>query len=410
LSEDSAELCGHMARMRIFSLEPLGSFGGMDIYDRSFHSALARERSVELTWATSDQGVEIHDDGNVARSYETWTPFHRVFGAGSLVAQGVRYARGLAALVQRAVRDSRRQPVVVHQQFIAVPPLELAAMTAAQRLGVPWILTPHEALPYSGSRRNARFRRRMFAGADALVALSEANRTELAELARVPISRVTLTPLGHLNDYRGEHANIDSAKARALLGLEDHAPTVLFLGEMRRVKGLEYLLRAMPDVLRAIPRARLVIAGRPYRFDSSGPENLIESLGVRHAVTTRWGFVPKSDLGLYLRASDVVALPYLAASQSAACFTAYAYSRAVVASCVGGLVEQVQDGITGLLVPPADVGALAEALIRVLREPGTSRAMGKAAHDWASRERDWGPVAREHIRVYADAWHARHPL
>jgi glycosyltransferase involved in cell wall biosynthesis len=183
---------------------------------------------------------------------------------------------------------------------------------------------------------------------------------------------------------------------------------VLFLGEMRPVKGLDHLLRAMPAVLRAVPRARLVICGRPYRFDASGPENLIKTLQIGYAVTARWEFVPKSDLGLYLRAADVVALPYLAASQSAACFTAYAFGRAVVASAVGGLAEQVHDGVTGLLVPPADPDALSEALIRLLRRREDAQAMGDAARAWAARERDWESIARATVGVYRDAWSVRH--
>ena len=394
--------------MRVFSFEPLGAFGGMGIYDRSFHTALARHGSLDVIWVTADGGADRSMGDDTSALYDTWTPFKRVFGAGSLAGQGIRYARGLATLVNRAAREARHRPVVVHQQFLAVPLLELVAMRTAQQLGVPWVVTPHEALPYSGSRRDALVRRRIFAGADALIALSEANRAELAQLARVRPAQIVLTPLGHLNDYRGEQAQLEAQTARARLGLSSDAPIVLFLGEMRPIKGLQHLLRAMCVVLRAVPEAHLVIAGRPYRFDAGGPENLIDALGIRHAVTARWGFVPESDLGLYLRAADVVALPYLAASQSAACLTAYAFGRPVVASSVGGLAEQVQDGVTGLLVPPANADALGEALIRLLRRREDAHVMGIAAHAWAARERPWEPIARATARAYRDAWSMRH--
>lgn len=388
-------------RLHVLSFEPLGSFGGLDVYDRSFHEALLDEGSVDVTWVTSDRNTS---DG---LRYPTWTPFRRVFGTGSLVTQGLRYARGLADLVRRAAREAQRRPTVIHQQFLTVPALELAAMMAAQRAGVPWIITPHEPLPYSGSRRDAAVRRRLYRDADAVIALSEPNRADLAGLTGMTTSDVTFTPLGHFNAFRGPGASMDRQVARAKLGIDATAPTVLFLGEMRPVKGLDCLIRAMPGVLAEVPTARLVIAGRPYRFDPTGPHRVIEQLGIAHAVTAHWEFVPADEMPVYLRGADVVALPYRAASQSGACYTAYAYRRTVVASRVGGLSEQVVDGETGLLVPPDDVPALASALIRLLRDPAEARRMGERAHEWVARERPWDAVARTTIDAYRLAWERR---
>jgi glycosyltransferase involved in cell wall biosynthesis len=388
-------------RLHVLSFEPLGSFGGLDVYDRSFHEALLDEGSVDVTWVTSDRNTS---DG---LPYPTWTPFRRVFGTGSLVAQGLRYARGLAQLVRRAAHEARHRPTVIHQQFLTVPVLELGAMMAAQRAGVPWIITPHEPLPYSGSRRDATVRRRIYRSADALIALSTSNRADLEALTGVASGDVTLTPLGHFNAFRGPGATMDAQAARRTLGIDANAPTVLFLGEMRPVKGLDCLIRAMPAVLAEVPNARLIIAGRPYRFDPTGPHRLIDQLGVAHAVTARWEFVPAEEMALYFRAADVVALPYRAASQSGACHTAYAYRRTVAASRVGGLTEQVADGVTGLLVPPDDAPALAGALVRLLRDPAEARRMGERAHEWVARERPWDAVARTTIDAYRLAWERR---
>ena len=104
-------------RLHVLSFEPLGAFGGLDVYDRSFHEALLDEGSVDVTWVTSDRNTS---DG---LPFPTWTPFRRVFGTGSLVTQGLRYARGLADLVRHAAREARRRPTVIHQQFLTFPAL-----------------------------------------------------------------------------------------------------------------------------------------------------------------------------------------------------------------------------------------------------------------------------------------------
>ena len=80
--------------------------------------------------------------------------------------------------------------------------------------------------------------------------------------------------------------------------------------------------------------------------------------------------MPNEEVAVLFGAADVVVLPYVTASQSAVVPLAVRYGVPVVASRVGGLPEVVEDGSSGLLVPPADSAALAAALLRVFTEPG----------------------------------------
>ena len=61
--------------MRVFSFEPLGAFGGMRIYDRSFHTALARHGSLDVIWVTADSGADRSMGDDTSALYDTWTPF-----------------------------------------------------------------------------------------------------------------------------------------------------------------------------------------------------------------------------------------------------------------------------------------------------------------------------------------------
>src|SRR5262249_20581747 len=99
-------------------------------------------------------------------------------------------------------------------------------------------------------------------------------------------------------------------------------------------------------------------------------------------------------------AADVIAVPYTRAYQSGVVLTAYAFERAVVASTVGGLVEQVADGETGWLVPPADPAALARALGAARGDRHRADAMGVRAHGWAARHLGWDEIARQTVAVY----------
>jgi starch synthase len=82
---------------------------------------------------------------------------------------------------------------------------------------------------------------------------------------------------------------------------------------------------------------------------------------------------------------------------------AMACQTAVVASAVGGIVEVVEDGKTGLLVPPARPDALAEALNRVLANPGVAREMGRAGRRRVEAHFSWASIAERTEQVYAEA-------
>jgi len=153
---------------------------------------------------------------------------------------------------------------------------------------------------------------------------------------------------------------IDRAAVRSRLGLTK--PTVLFFGYVRAYKGLRYLLQAMPAVLEKHD-VQLLIVGEFYD-EQHRYERLIAALGIGEAVTIVAEHVPDEAVGDYFVASDVVALPYLSATQSGITQIAYAFGLPVISTNVGGLPEVVKDGKTGYVVESGSAEALAAAIVR----------------------------------------------
>jgi glycosyltransferase involved in cell wall biosynthesis len=98
-------------------------------------------------------------------------------------------------------------------------------------------------------------------------------------------------------------------------------------------------------------------------------------------------------------------LPYTEASQSAVIPLAYAFGKPVVAAAVGSIPEVVDHGQDGLLVPPRDSDALAEAVIGLLKDPETRRRMGQSALKKTRNELSWPVIARKTVEVYQAAIH-----
>ena len=163
-----------------------------------------------------------------------------------------------------------------------------------------------------------------------------------------------------------DSAALDKAAARARLKLPPNRKVVLFFGLIRPYKGLQFLIEAMPHVLRDID-CSLLVAGEFYD-DKRKYTALIEKHSLGERVRIEDAYIPNEDVHLYFAAADVVVLPYIEASQSGIVPIAYSFNTPVISTRVGGLPEAVLEGKTGLLVDPGDPGALAQAIVRYYQE------------------------------------------
>lgn len=170
------------------------------------------------------------------------------------------------------------------------------------------------------------------------------------------------------------YMNADSSKVRDELGLGPDDRVVGCAAVLRSWKGHEYLVKSMPAVLEKIPGAVLVLAGegpvRPYI------ENWSEELGITDRVRL---LGHRDDIADVIAAFDVSVLASFA-SEGIPQFVlqSMASSKPVVGTTTGGIPEVVKDGVNGIVVPPKDENAIADAVIRILDDPETARRMGEA--------------------------------
>lgn len=196
---------------------------------------------------------------------------------------------------------------------------------------------------------------------DAWICQSSSVREDL--LSMDPKARYLEVP-HPIFDVFGERC--PKAEARASLGLPVEGQLLLFFGFVRKYKGLDLLLEALPIARREVP-VRVLVAGEFYggRADIDAQ---IARLGIQDAVLLRDEYVPNEAVARWFSAADAVVLPYRSATQSGIVPIAWACERPVLCTDVGGLSEVVHDGRLGLVVPPEDPKALAEAIVRFYRE------------------------------------------
>ena len=180
---------------------------------------------------------------------------------------------------------------------------------------------------------------------------------------------------------------IAKAEARRRLGWKPDERVLLFFGYIRRYKGLDLLLRAMPEIHRQTG-ARLVVLGEFYE-DRAPYDRIVADLNLKEIVRMTGDYVPSEAVGPVFCASDAAVLPYRSATQSGIIQVAYQLERPVICTRVGGLDEMLTDGDTGLLVPSEDEGALVAAVKRYFDEGLEDRLVAglrreKATMGWDS--------------------------
>jgi glycosyltransferase involved in cell wall biosynthesis len=230
---------------------------------------------------------------------------------------------------------------------------------------IPIVYICHNVVPHEGGGAiDRRLAMTVLRQGDAFIVHSEQDRLRLHAL--LPQSRVHKAPIPTYADLTHQSTSVAHTDLREQCGLPDDRPIMLFFGFVRPYKGLEYLVQALPLVLQKMP-IHLLVVGEFW----ASPEfyrRYAREFGAEHALTIVNRYVPNEDLRAYFELADVVVLPYVSATQSAVVQLAFGFGKPVITTRVGGLHEVVRDGVNGLVVPPQDEVALANAILRYFDE------------------------------------------
>jgi glycosyltransferase involved in cell wall biosynthesis len=297
------------------------------------------------------------------------------------LVKGFEYLPSIRRLLRRV--DSL-DPDVVHVQWLVRPELDLRWLRKVARER-PTALTAHNAAP----RRTRAL---------------DAWREALETVARVVVhSPQTADRIAELGIDRGKttlirHPVFDAPVERAVV--PPSGSTMLFFGLIRRYKGLDLLVSALPRILEAAPDARLIVAGDP--LDPVDPtRSLASSLGVEHAIDWRLGFLPEPELPALLEQSAFVVLPYRVIESSGVLALALGHGRPAVVSDLGAVGDSVREFEAGRAVASEDVDALAAACSELLTD-GDALLRAYEGALVARRTLTWSVAAQEHERMYEE--------
>jgi D-inositol-3-phosphate glycosyltransferase len=296
-------------------------------------------------------------------------------------------------LAQQWQRD---RPDVVHAHFwmsglvseLAARPQRVPVVQTFHALGV--VKRRYQGRADTSPPQRVRMERLIGRKVAAVVATCSDEVFELVRMG-LPRSRITVVPCGVDTDRFTPHGPAQRT-AR---------PRVLTVGRLVPRKGFDSVIAAMA----LVPDAELVIAGGPPtgELDRDDEARRLRGLASRLGNADRVrlvGEVSRERMPALLRSADVVACVPWYEPFGISALEAMACGRPVVAATVGGLVDTVVDGVTGVHVPPRQPEALAAALRTLLSDPVRRQTYGVAGRDRATSRYSWDRVATDTLRVY----------
>lgn len=246
----------------------------------------------------------------------------------------------------------------------------------------------HDPFPHSGegNKRASLTRWISYKLSRQFVIFNESQRKEFVAKNHLNEKYVHVNRLGtydYLNFFRKNSQNqFDNRK-------------ILFWGRISPYKGIEYLLEAMDIIHRQIPEAELTIAGGGKLYFDFSPYKDKAYIKLINR------YISIEELGELLSAASIVVCPYIDATQSGVVMSAFTYSVPVIATNVGGLPEMVENGRTGVLVPPKDAKALADGIMQFLTSDEKLAACRKAIYDYYHKGKfSWETIANRYISIY----------
>ena len=266
------------------------------------------------------------------------------------------------------------RPDVVHAHMFRAETVAARAVLALGGAGQrrPYLVaTAHSSRVRSAEDREALLE--LTPQFDQLIAVSKASESKLIDEGRATVPLRLIYNGVDLQRYDHQEPCCTLPEE---YGMEPGSQIVGVVARLEPEKGHPTLLEAWPGVLRAVPDAYLLIVGEGSRRDAL--EAQARELRIAHRVVFTGR---RDDVPAVTAALDVAVLPSYREAQGLTILEAMALSRPVVASNVGGIPEMIEDGVTGLLVPPHDAAALTAAIVRLLRDHPYADMLGRAGHD-----------------------------
>lgn len=376
--------------LRVAIIEPVGGHGGMNHYDFGLCDGLSKA-GCKVVLYTCDETISY----NYCK-FLVHKVYQRIYGDHPIVLRATYYIIGTVKAIISCVLTGTK---ICHFHFFNVGILELFNILFSKLAGRKVVITSHDVESFVDSLSIPLIAKWVYNNADAIITHNETSKRNLMKVMNVPATRINVIPHGnylHIYNFMTE-----KKFARKQLRIRETSNVLLFFGQIKDVKGLDILLKAMPEIIKRHPDTILVIAGKTWKSKFSYYDDLINELGIRNCCVLHIRYIPDDKVSLYFAACDLVVLPYRKIYQSGVLLMAMSFGRPIVASDLPGMRDIVSNGYNGLLFKSEDTVSLADVISCALTDTRSLNVMSRRAYKLMRTKHDWEHIGKKTKSLYS---------
>ena len=377
-------------RKKIAIIDPLGAHGSSHHFYLFGQARGLKSHDVDVSIYTNSVTPNPNIDG--IKFYQL---FGRVFSSNYKFLSGVRYIFGVVISVLHA-RFNRHN--IFHFHIFYTNFLILFNLLFVKLLFGKIVLTVHDVTSFANYRRFSIITNTIYKLTDIILTHNNFSKKELVNKAPFLQEMISIVPHGNYSSF----INIrdDKEKSLSYLDLPENKTILLFFGMIKKVKGLDVLLKAFSRVLEKHPDTLLLVAGRSWENDFAVYENIIEQEALWDNIILHERFIPYEDVEHYYCVSDLVVLPYKKIYQSGVLMMTLSYERPALVSDLPPLKEVITDNKNGYLFKSEDVNDLANKIDFILSDRKSLDLVRKNGNRLIAEKFCWSEIGRLTKKAY----------
>jgi len=364
---------------QIAIIEPVGGYGGMDYYDYGLAMGLGTN-NIQILYYTNDQ-TNIRYFVNV----ETIITFKRVWNTRIKILKLYYLLKGYLC----AFCDCKKKGIdIIHLHFFDLGFVNALVMLIAALFDFKKVLTLHDVSSFINDNNNF-FEQFILKKFDAVIVHNKFSYKELTK--KVSHNQiVVIIPHGNYLPFINE---LDYHPTQGKLN-------ILFFGQIKKVKGLDILLKSIAILKQQAVPVCLTIAGKVWHDSSEKYFRLINELNIQDCVTTHFRFIPDNEVKDFFCKTDIVVLPYKRIYQSGVLLLSMSYGRTVLVSDLPAFVEIIENGKNGYTFKSENPESLAISLQNINNNKTNLMKIRNAASIDLRNNYDWNLIGEKTKHLY----------
>jgi glycosyltransferase involved in cell wall biosynthesis len=287
---------------------------------------------------------------------------------------------------------------IFHYHLFGSSALVLFNMFLAKLLFVKIVVTIHDVRSFSNNNESGFYTRLIYFLTDSIFTHNKFSRNEIMKYHKSLEKKITIIPHGNYLPFID--VKEDQKVSRLKLGVDLDKKVLLFFGMIKKVKSLDLLLLAMPEIIKRNSEVILLIAGKPWKDDFSYYQEIIDRLKIHDNCILNIKFISHQDVKYYYCATDIVILPYKEIYQSGVLMMSLCFGKPVVISDLDSFKEIVNDQETALFFKSGDTSSLSNVINSALENHDLLEKVRTQGLELVKTQYSWMEIGRKTRDAY----------